>query len=111
MRLATIVLLATSVFGFTHTATGGPLAPIGLRVEHLRNPVGIDVVKPRFSWELQHTARGQAQTAYQITVIPITTKKEDGTPFWDSGRVASPQSSLVEYAGPALPSGHRYAWQ
>src|ERR1017187_3056581 len=69
MRLATIVLIASSFLGLTRTAAAGPLAPVGLRVEHLRNPIGIDVVKPRFSWELQHTARGQAQTAYQITIM------------------------------------------
>jgi alpha-L-rhamnosidase len=106
MRLVTIVLIASSVLGLTQTAAAGPLGPVSLRVEHLVDPIGIDVVKPRFSWELRHTDRGQAQTAYQITVT-----KEGGAAFWDSGKVASPQSSLVEYSGPALESGHRYSWQ
>jgi len=87
-------------------ALAGPLAPRSLRVEHLVNPIGIDVLKPRFTWELAHTERGQAQTAYQIMV-----KRDDGSSAWDSGRVASPQSVLVEYGGPALESGRRYTWQ
>src|SRR5579862_9618580 len=98
MRIAKLTL----VLGIAAaSAVAGPLAPTNLRVEHLKNPLGIDVTKPRFSWELQHTARGQAQSAYQITV-----NDADGGPVWDSGRVASPQSSLVEYGGHQLKSGH-----
>ena len=29
---------------------------------------------------------------------------------WDSGRMVSPRSPGVPYAGPALESGHRYFW-
>jgi alpha-L-rhamnosidase len=76
-------------------------------VERLHNPVGIDVVKPRFSWELQHTARGQAQSAYQI-IVTKDGAKEGSAAFWDSGRVASPQSSLVEYGGPGEPSDNTF---
>jgi alpha-L-rhamnosidase len=113
MRLPTIVIIATCCLGFSATAGAAPLPPTNLRCEYLRNPMGIDVLKPRFSWELQHTARGQAQTAYQIIVYPLnyTPTPQAMAPFWDSGRVASPQSSLVEYAGPPLLSGHSYTWQ
>ncbi len=44
----------------------GPLAPISLRVEYMKQPMGIDVATPRFSWSLQHTDRGQVlQTCMQ----------------------------------------------
>ena len=32
-----------------------------LRVEYMDNPLGIDVLHPRFSWQLKSPARGVAQ--------------------------------------------------
>jgi len=43
-------------------------APSGLRCEYLADPVGIDVPQPRLSWVLEHSARGERQTAYQVLV-------------------------------------------
>lgn len=82
-----------------------PLPPSALRCEYLNNPIGIDVVRPRLSWTLNHTDRGQSQTAYQIVA-----KRGDAVQ-WDSGKVDSPQSTLVEYSGPKLSSATRYTWQ
>ena len=36
---------------------------INLKVEYLKNPMGIDIVCPRFSWNCQGGVR---QTAYQV---------------------------------------------
>jgi alpha-L-rhamnosidase len=49
-------------------AADGPLAPVNLRCEYLKNPVGIDVRQPRLSWVDRHTDRAQVQTAYQVLV-------------------------------------------
>ena len=62
-----------------------------LRCEYLKDPLGIDVAKPRLSWQLY---AGQ-QTAYQIVT-------GNG---WDTGKVISDQSIQVEYNGPALQPG------
>jgi len=85
------------------------LAPTGLRVEYLTDPVGIDVSQPRFSWILNHAERGQAQTAYQVVVS--TSPSAATGDQWDSGPVASPQSIHVVYAGKALESGKTYYWK
>ncbi len=85
------------------------LAPTGLRVEYLADPVGIDVTEPRFAWVLNHDERGQAQTAYQILVS--TSPAAAAGDQWDSGRVASKQSVHVAYAGKALESGKTYYWK
>ena len=61
-------------------------APSNLRTEYLENPVGIDVVRPRFSWILEHTERGQKQTAYQV-LVSLTPEIKTGD-VWDSGRVS-----------------------
>lgn len=47
----------------------GPLMPSRLRVEYMDRPLGLDVALPRFSWALEHTDRGEKQTAYLLTVM------------------------------------------
>jgi alpha-L-rhamnosidase len=85
----------------------GPLAPSGLRVEYLAEPV-IDVFQPRFSWALNHPERGQKQSAYQVVVSAEPDLK---TATWDSGKLASSQSTHIEYAGKLLESGQTYYWK
>ncbi len=77
----------------------------GLRVENLENPLGLDEPVPRFSWRLFDGRIGAGQTAWQLEV------RVDGALFWDSGRVVSPESVLVPYAGPALRPHTRHAWR
>ena len=49
--LRTLILLAVAVP--SAAAFGGRLTPERLRCEYLDNPLGIDVVEPRLSWELR----------------------------------------------------------
>ena len=44
------------------------LAPTYLRTEHRASPLGIDISRPRLSWKVESTQRGQAQTAYRVLV-------------------------------------------
>jgi alpha-L-rhamnosidase len=100
--------------GFTRSTYGaeGPEAPTDLRCEYLSNPLGIDVHEPRFSWVLHHTARAQAQTAYQVLISNRTEGVERDTgDVWDSGKVASSDSIQVVYAGKPLSSGKTYYWK
>ncbi len=78
-------------------------------VENRDSPVGIDALKPRFSWRLQGSANGLRQTAYQIEVR--RTGDEASPPDWDSGWVVSDQSHLVPYAGKPLVSSTPYFWR
>jgi alpha-L-rhamnosidase len=86
--------------------------PTDLRCEYAVNPLGIDVLRPRFSWVLKHTERGRTQSAYQILVA---TSKEvlltDSGDNWDSGKVASDESVHVEYDGKPLESSKTYYWK
>src|SRR5262245_27394816 len=75
--------------------------PTNLRCEYFVNPLGIDAPRPRLSWQLNDSARGARQTAYQVVA--------EGS--WDSGKVESDQSIHVEYAGPALKSRQRVNWK
>jgi len=83
-----------------------------LRCEHLQNPLGIDVRKPRLSWTMNSTLRGEHQTAFQILVAssPATLAHDQGD-LWNSGTIVSDQSVLVSYAGQALVSGQMCYWK
>jgi alpha-L-rhamnosidase len=76
-----------------------------LLCENLSNPVGIDAIRPRFSWQLSSSQRNVKQTAYEIK---ITTGNEI---VWNSGKTNSDQSVMVTYAGKALQSEKKYNWQ
>ena len=91
-----------------------------LRCEYLRNPLGIDVEKPRLSWKIEakdeggnlKVERGIKQTAYQVLVASSEEllKKDQGD-LWDSGKVASDQTLHVVYAGKELASSQRCFWK
>ena len=76
---------------------------IRLRVEYLKNPIGIDYRKPRLSWNCEG---GQLQTAYQIVATD-----EDGACIWDSGKVVSSKMVHIPWGGPALDSRAIVHWK
>src|SRR5687767_1192618 len=91
-------------------AAAATLTPTRLRCEHLVDPMGIDVHVPRLTWIVESHERGQRQSGYRILVSssPALLGKGKGD-LWDSGRVASDETALIEYRGRALKSGER-AW-
>ena len=84
----------------------------GLRVEYLTNPIGIDIVQPRLSWQIASTPRNTMQAAYQIQVDTSEARLARGANLlWDSGKVASDASVFVDYGGPPAVSRTRYYWR
>jgi len=86
--------------------------PFNLQIDNLKNPLGIDDPAPRFSWQLQDSAHGAAQTAYEVTVAssPELLQQGDGD-VWTTGCVQSGRSIDIPYAGPALKPSTRYYWR
>ncbi len=106
--------------------------PENLRCEYLKDPLGIDVARPRLSWELRAEQarplsfgensgarmasaaipRGVRQRAYQVLVAssPKLLQADRGD-LWDSGQVESEQSVHVEYAGKRLSSRQGCWWK
>ena len=83
-----------------------------LTCEYQTNPLGIDVQRPRFSWQMQSDRRGAHQTSYQIRVGPSEASLDSGTDLlWDSGKVESEQSIHMPYGGQSLASGQRVYWK
>ena len=74
---------------------------VHLKTEYLRQPIGIDMVSPRFYWNCEE---GKKQTAYRIVV------KSDQKILWDSGKVESDSSIHIQYQGRALKSRERAEW-
>lgn len=87
------------------TISFGQLTIKDLRTENLRNPLGLDMIKPRFSWQMVSQKRGAMQSAYELEVTM------DNQILWNSGQVDSDQSVFVEYGGPELVSNTEYHWR
>ncbi len=88
------------------------MKPTFLRCEYLVNPLGIDVLKPRFSWLVVATERGQKQTAYRVLVASSEQLlREEMGDLWDTGKVASDQTIHMEYQGKDLPSKMLCYWK
>ncbi|WP_064196114.1 MULTISPECIES: alpha-L-rhamnosidase [Emticicia] len=79
-----------------------------LQVNYQTTPIGTDLVKPQFSWQMHNATnkRGQGQTAYQIVVTD-----EQNHTVWDSKKVISGISHAIQYEGEALKPTTRYTWK
>ena len=76
-----------------------------LKVEYEETPLGIDVEKPRFSWQMLSSRKGEFQTGYQIVV-----NEEKGSLVWNSGKILSDRSLNIEYEGKTLKPSTHYEW-
>jgi len=106
-RLARIVGTALICFLSAWAAA----EPVNLLCEHRDNPLGIDQIAPRFSWQNSSAERSWRQRAYRVLVATSREKLAAGrADVWDSGVRESDESADVAYAGPALISQQRYFW-
>lgn len=82
--------------------------PVNLRVEYIREPLGIDISEPRFSWQMASPGdeRGYSQAAYQVIV-----RDPKGNPVWDTKRVNDEKSLGIKYSGSPLQPSTRYTWE
>jgi alpha-L-rhamnosidase len=100
------------VFIFLAGACSAAVATKDLRCEYLADPLGIGSVKPRLSWILVSNQRGETQTAYQILVASSAKLlDQDNGDLWNSGKVASDESSQIVYAGDPLVSRENCFWK
>jgi alpha-L-rhamnosidase len=81
------------------------VSPDRLRVEFLERPLGVATSKPRFSWWVASEQAAARQSGYQVQV------RSGDDVVWDSGRVGSSNSQLIEYAGEKLSSGQGLEWR
>ncbi|MHA4896301.1 family 78 glycoside hydrolase catalytic domain [Pedobacter sp. PWIIR3] len=79
-----------------------------LKTDYQSTPLGMDVTKPVFSWQMSAAPhlRSQIQTGYQISVTD-----EGGRLVWDSKKISSNASIGIRYNGLALNPATRYTWK
>lgn len=83
-----------------------------LLCENRVNPIGIDILKPQFSWQITSDKRSVMQAAYEIRVAGTSSSLTKGRKLqWTSGKIKTDQSVHVYYAGTSLQSGNKYFWQ
>jgi len=104
--------LADLQFFQEETSEAQALTATSLRTEYRTNPIGIDILQPRMSWQIRSDDRDVMQSAYQIQVAPAPDAFAGETELiWDTGRVNSDHSIHVVYEGPAPETGERYYWR
>ena len=105
-RLLIILLALMPIIGFARKKVAkSDVVVSGLRVENMKQPLGIDTDKPRFSWMLLSDKQNVRQTAYQLIV------SADNGELWNSGRVESDQQLWVPYGGSKLTSNTHCTWK
>ncbi|WP_426670659.1 family 78 glycoside hydrolase catalytic domain [Mucilaginibacter sp. McL0603] len=80
----------------------------GLLCENRTNPLGMDVIQPRFTWQISSDKRNVMQSAYRIEVSESATFHGH---VWDSQKVKSDSSVFVTYKGKPLQSDKKYFWR
>ena len=109
--LALILALLTSAFGVAAVPNPSGVRTTHLRCDYLTDPLGLDDLHPRLSWQMESARPGAAQTAYQITVASTPELLKQRHPdVWDSGRIASNISVDLPYQGAPLSPRKRYFW-
>ena len=109
-RMSPVVMLVNLILSGLALAQG-PAAPTGLMCELIAHPElsPIGDSTPEFSWIVGLAGR---QTAYQILVASDrkSLDKDQGG-LWDSGKIMSPRSTAIEYAGKPLPNDATCFWK
>ena len=81
--------------------------PVGLVVEFLENPLGLETTEPRLSWRLEDPRDGARQTAYRIAAASSAEKLMAGEcDLWDTGRVESDETLDVVWGAGRPEVGH-----
>ena len=109
-----MLVIAALVGGVTISAQadGGSLSAIRLRCEYAVAPHAVDAAKPRLSWELVSSVRGDRQTAYRVIVASSSAKAMAGSgDLWDSGKRRSGESAQIAYGGRKLTSRQQAFWR
>ncbi|PCJ94495.1 MAG: alpha-L-rhamnosidase [Flavobacteriaceae bacterium] len=104
--LIKITLLITACLG-TFSLAQAQASLSQLQVEYQVEPLGIEVEKPLFSWQMTTNSeeRGQSQNAYQIVI-----KDEEGKIVWNTQKITANTSIAISYDGEKLQPTTRYRW-
>ncbi len=105
-------LLAIDANAFSSIEINPPLEITNPRIEYHENPMGIDVIQPRFSWQLEGEGQNRAQKAYRIVVSSSIEKLASNEwDVWDTKKMTSNNTNQIVYDGKSLASMSTYYWK
>lgn len=83
-----------------------------MQCEYLANPLGVESLHPKLSWQITATGKNVLQTAYRIIVAdnPATIQNNTGN-VWDSKKTVSAASIQLVYEGKPLEPAKTYYWK
>lgn len=93
-------------------ATAASPSPTLLRLAFLQEPLGVDELRPQFSWQPAHAGAGarQAAASVQAAFVIHVVDAARGAEVWSSGQVNSSQPFYVPGTDLPLLSDRPYRW-
>lgn len=114
-RLLTVggLILSLLACGLTQPQTElNKPKPTSLKIDQgFVNPLGFHNPRPSFSWQLPTHTDLKKQTHYQILVASQAHLLPKAPDLWNSQKIASEQSTFVNYQGIELASRQKVYWQ
>jgi hypothetical protein len=111
LNIRVVSIVATIFVQVLHAS----IIPVNLTCCSWANPLGIDNLSPRLSWQVADTSvteRSQSETAYEIQVASSAALLTSNSPdLWDTGEIISSQPFGVAYAGRTLTSVEQVFWR
>ena len=108
MKKWTILLLA--LLCSTAGAAAQDFSVVNPRCEYRDEPLGINTLTPRFSWQISACDRGFLQSAYELIVGDDRAAVAAGRGNLWRVKTKGAESLHIPYAGKALESGKEYYW-
>ena len=108
MKKWTILLLA--LLCSTAGAAAQDFSVVNPRCEYRDEPLGINTLTPRFSWQISARDRGFLQSAYELIVGDDRAAVAAGRGNLWRVKAKGAESLHIPYAGKALESGKEYYW-
>jgi alpha-L-rhamnosidase len=105
-----ISLLLFSLLSYGQTKD--KISIVKLLCNSTENPSVINTPVPQFSWKLTSESRNQFQSAYQILVADNYNEIQNSLGnIWDSGKMNSDKSILIQFNGKKLIPAQKYFWK
>jgi alpha-L-rhamnosidase len=112
MKNVIIFFLFLSMTLFCNTLKGMTFKAVNLRCENMVYAMGIDLMNPRLSWNIETKENNWTQSAYQILVTTdsLTLSKHIAN-IWNTGKISSSECIYIEYMGKPLDPLQKYWWK
>lgn len=106
------VLLSTLFLFFLFQSFSQDFEVGNLKCENHTNPLGIEVLSPRFTWQFSTAKRGFIQSAYHILIADDSLQLlQNKATIWNSGKVCSSRSNMVSAGLLKLHAAKKYFWK